>query len=116
MSSLLRDTPSISINAPVERERDYYQQQQQQQQPEREQRETGNTTATTTARTHDHHPHPGHDHEHEPHVVFADAKTYYGNQTRHKQRLHRTYSQNGLLKQFEQLGFREPYRRGSHGT
>lgn len=112
MTSLLRDTPSISVNAPVERERDYHQQQQQSQ---REQREPGNTTtSSTTARTHDHDPHPGHDHEHEPHVVFADAKTYYGNQTRHKQRLHRTYSQNGLLKQFEQLGVREPYRRGSH--
>ncbi|KAI1876237.1 uncharacterized protein JN550_001733 [Neoarthrinium moseri] len=49
--------------------------------------------------------------------VFDDAKTYYNSDARHTNRYHarsRTYSQNGLVQQFERLGLVEPHRRGSH--
>ncbi|KFA60303.1 hypothetical protein S40285_07694 [Stachybotrys chlorohalonatus IBT 40285] len=49
--------------------------------------------------------------------VFDDAKTYYASDERHLNRAGprtRTYSQNGLMRQFEHLGLREPFRRGSH--
>lgn len=50
-------------------------------------------------------------------AVFADAKTYYSTDARHISRAGprtRTYSQNSLAKQFERLGLKEPFRRGSH--
>jgi hypothetical protein len=50
--------------------------------------------------------------------IFDDAKTYYASDERHHNRYGprtRTYSQNSLLKQFERVGLREPFRRGSHG-
>jgi alpha,alpha-trehalase len=49
--------------------------------------------------------------------VFDDARTYY---TEDRHNLHRagprtrTYSQNSLAKQFERVGLKEPFRRGSH--
>ncbi|KAK0652201.1 trehalase-domain-containing protein [Cercophora newfieldiana] len=49
--------------------------------------------------------------------VFDDARTYYTADERHTSRAGprtRTYSQNGLAKQFERLGLKEPFRRGSH--
>jgi alpha,alpha-trehalase len=69
------------------------------------------------------------------HGVFDDAKTYYTADERHNSRAGprtRTYSQvcrpfehrtplltrllqNSLAKQFERLGLKEPFRRGSHG-
>ncbi|KAM7195256.1 glycoside hydrolase [Rhypophila sp. PSN 637] len=52
------------------------------------------------------------------HGVFDDAKTYYTAHERHANPRAgprtRTYSQNSLFKQFERLGLKEPYRRGSH--
>ncbi|KAM5352283.1 hypothetical protein ACJ41O_005006 [Fusarium nematophilum] len=48
--------------------------------------------------------------------VFDDAKTYYAEE-RHLNRAGprtRTYSQNSLMRQFERIGLREPFRRGSH--
>lgn len=75
------------------------------------------------------------------HGVFDDAKTYYTADDRHansragprtrtysqvcsrrdwqatqNQLLTRHPKQNSLFKQFERLGLKEPYRRGSHGT
>ncbi|KAK7423600.1 alpha,alpha-trehalase nth1 [Neonectria magnoliae] len=50
------------------------------------------------------------------HGVFDDAKTYYAEE-RHSRNFGartRTYSQNSLMKQFERIGLREPFRRGSH--
>jgi len=71
--------------------------------------------------------------------VFDDAKTYYTTEERHQNTRAgprtRTYSQvrkipatdikqhqlltqrvqNSLAKQFERMGLKEPYRRGSHG-
>jgi len=50
--------------------------------------------------------------------VFDDAKTYYASDERHLNSRagprQRTYSQNGLQKQFARLGLKEPFRRGSH--
>ncbi|UNI15739.1 Alpha,alpha-trehalase [Purpureocillium takamizusanense] len=49
--------------------------------------------------------------------VFDDAKTYYASEERHTNRFGartRTFSQNSILKQFERVGLREPFRRGSH--
>jgi len=49
--------------------------------------------------------------------VFDDAKTYYTSEERHINRAGprtRTYSQNSLFQQFERMGLREPFRRGSH--
>lgn len=50
--------------------------------------------------------------------VYDDAKTYYTTEDRHHNHRAgartRTYSQNSLFKQFERLGLKEPYRRGSH--
>uniref|UniRef100_A0A8H7N341 Trehalase n=1 Tax=Bionectria ochroleuca TaxID=29856 RepID=A0A8H7N341_BIOOC len=49
--------------------------------------------------------------------VYDDAKTYYGSADRHNNRFGartRTYSQNSLFKQFERVGLKEPFRRGSH--
>ncbi|KAL8404134.1 hypothetical protein RB594_009120 [Gaeumannomyces avenae] len=52
------------------------------------------------------------------HNVFDDAKTYYTSDDRHVNLRAgprtRTYSQNGLMKQMERLGLKEPFRRGSH--
>ncbi|KAI9900162.1 hypothetical protein N3K66_004424 [Trichothecium roseum] len=48
--------------------------------------------------------------------VYDDAKTYYA-EDRHAARAGtrtRTYSQNSLLRQFERVGLKEPFRRGSH--
>ncbi|KAH6899676.1 family 37 glycoside hydrolase [Thelonectria olida] len=48
--------------------------------------------------------------------VYDDAKTYYAEE-RHSRNIGprtRTYSQNSLMKQFERIGLREPFRRGSH--
>ncbi|RTE68063.1 Neutral trehalase, partial [Fusarium euwallaceae] len=48
--------------------------------------------------------------------VFDDARTYY-TEERHTNRAGprtRTYSQNSLMRQFERVGLREPFRRGSH--
>lgn len=50
--------------------------------------------------------------------AFDDAKTYYTSEERHINTRSgvrtRTYSQNGLQKQFSRLGLKEPFRRGSH--
>ncbi|KAJ6443326.1 neutral trehalase [Purpureocillium lavendulum] len=49
--------------------------------------------------------------------IFDDAKTYYASEERHTNRFGartRTFSQNSILKQFERVGLREPFRRGSH--
>ncbi|VUC33571.1 unnamed protein product [Clonostachys rosea] len=53
----------------------------------------------------------------EEYNVYDDAKTYYGSADRHNNRFGtrtRTYSQNSLFKQFERVGLKEPFRRGSH--
>ncbi|ORY65011.1 neutral trehalase [Pseudomassariella vexata] len=49
--------------------------------------------------------------------IYDDAKTYYTSDERHTNRFHnrsRTFSQNGLVQQFERMGLVEPHRRGSH--
>ncbi|KAI5462591.1 trehalase-domain-containing protein [Mariannaea sp. PMI_226] len=48
--------------------------------------------------------------------VYDDAKTYYSEERHTRNFAHRTrtYSQNSLMKQFERIGLREPFRRGSH--
>ncbi|KFH45862.1 Neutral trehalase-like protein [Hapsidospora chrysogenum ATCC 11550] len=49
--------------------------------------------------------------------VYDDAKTYYASDDRHNNRhgaRTRTYSQNTLLRHFEKIGVKEPFRRGSH--
>ncbi|KAI1333712.1 glycoside hydrolase family 37 protein [Xylariaceae sp. FL0016] len=49
--------------------------------------------------------------------VFEDAKTYYASDARHTDRFHkrhRTYSQDGIVRDTANLGLHGRYRRGSH--
>lgn len=52
----------------------------------------------------------------EDYGVYDDAKTYYADERHNKAGARtRTYSQNSLLRQFDRVGLKEPFRRGSHG-
>lgn len=54
----------------------------------------------------------------EDYGVYDDAKTYYASDERHQKygARTRTYSQNSLLRQFDRVGLKSPFRRGSHGA